>query len=296
MAPRAASNLVIDTALGLATWMGRAWMRLPPRGGVTITRNVPYGPLPRHRLDVYAPARPRGLRVLYVHGGSFRTCSKESHTYVGRALAREGVHVYSIDYGLAPEYPYPVAHHDAFMAYRWLVEGPARGEPVVTAGDSAGANVALSIAVTSLQGGDPQLGDVAAPQAVACLSGLLRVHGSAQAYSDDPVVHARLAQIEVDFLDGCIRAPLAEPLQAIEADPSLAERLPPVFVALGEQDAIARDSHELAAVLQPERCALHSYPDQGHAFMISPFRPASAQCWADLVAFLERFFGADSGS
>jgi acetyl esterase/lipase len=292
------SNTVIDAVLGLATLAGRAWMLVPPGGGVTVTRNVPYGPLPRHRLDVYSPARPRGIRLLYIHGGSFRCCSKESHSYVGRALAQAGVHVYSIDYGLAPAFPYPVAHLDALAAYRWLLAGPGRDSTVVTAGDSAGANVALSIAVACAGG----LEDAAAaeglrvPDAVACLSGLLGVRGRADAYRDNAVVHARLAQIEADFLDGCADAPLAEPLRAIEAGGTWTERLPPVFIAVGDQDGIAHDSHALADRLPAESHELRIYAEQGHAFMISPFRAASARCWADLVAFLDRFFGAESGT
>lgn len=290
---RAPSNIVIDAALSIATLAGRAWMLIPPKHGVSVTRNVPYGPDARHRLDVYTPAAPRGIRLLYIHGGSFRTCSKESHTYVGRTLAAAGIHVYSIDYGLAPQHPYPVAHHDAFRAYRWLCEGPGRGEVLVTGGDSAGGNVAMTIAVAGAGGfaDVPEAQGIEPPQAVLCLSGLLRVRGSADAYRHNEVAHARLAQIEDDFLAGQGDAPLAEPLSAIERG-AQADSLPPVFIANGERDPIGADSHALADALSTGRFELRDYPAQGHAFMISPFRSASERCWKDAVAFLDRFFGA----
>ena len=289
---RAPSNIVIDAALGIATIAGRVWMLIPPKHGVTVTRNVPYGPEARHRLDVYTPAQPRGIRLLYIHGGSFRTCSKESHTYVGRTLAAAGIHVYSIQYGLAPRYPYPVAHHDALQAYRWLCEGPGCGDSIITGGDSAGGNVAMSIAVAGAGGfaDIPEAQGIEPPSAVLCLSGLLRVRGSADAYRHNEVARARLAQIEEDFLAGQSDAPLAEPLSAIE-DGALAESLPPVFIANGERDPIGADSHALADALPAERHELRDYAEQGHAFMISPFKEASGRCWADVVAFLDRFFG-----
>lgn len=290
---RAPSNIVIDAALGVATLAGRIWMLVPPKHGITVTRNVPYGPEARHRLDVYTPAHPRGVRLLYVHGGSFRTCSKESHTHVGRTLAAAGIHVYSIDYGLAPRYPYPVAHTDALQAYRWLCEGPGRGDAIITGGDSAGGNVAMTIAIAGVGGfaDVPEAQGVEPPKAVLCLSGLLRIRGSADAYRHNEIARARLAQIEEDFLAGRHDAPLAEPLSAIERG-SLAEALPPVFIANGERDPIGADSHALAEALAADRCELHDYAAQGHAFMISPFRQAADRCWADIVAFLDRFFGS----
>ena len=293
---RTPSNLVIDAALGLATLAGRAWMLFPPKSGVSISRNLPYGPAGRHRLDVYTPTEPRGVHVLFIHGGSFRTCSKESHTYVGRTLAAAGIHVYAIDYGLAPEFPYPTAHEDGLLAWRWLTQGRAREGVVATAGDSAGANVALSIAVACLGGfGDvPAARDLRTPDAVLSLSGLLRVRGSAQAYQDNAIAHARLAQIETDFLGPLRDAPLAEPLDAIEAGGPWLDALPPVFIAVGDEDGIARDSHALDRALQGRKATLHTYPEQGHAFMISPFREASARCWADAVAFFDRFLGGGS--
>lgn len=286
---RAPSNIVIDTILGFASLAGRAWMLLPPGEGVAITRNVPYGPHARHRLDVYTPAEPRGIHLLFVHGGSFRTCSKESHTHVGRVLAAAGIHVYSIDYGLAPAHPYPTAHEDGLLAYRWLSAGPGRGQSVVTGGDSAGANVALSLAVLCAggHGAKHTREDLRVPDGVLCLSGLLRVRGSADACRHDAIAHARLAQIETDFLGGIEHAPLAEPLRAIEKGGTWLEDLPPVFVATGARDPIARDSHALVEAL-PSQADLRMYEEQGHAFMISPFREASVRCWADTVAFLAR--------
>ncbi|MCR9162988.1 MAG: alpha/beta hydrolase [Nannocystaceae bacterium] len=280
---RALSNVVIDATLGLASLAGRVWMSIPPSDGTSIARNIPYGPEPRHRLDVYTPTQSLGFDVLYVHGGSFRTCSKESHTYVGRVLAAAGIRVWMIDYGLAPRFPYPVAHDDARLAYTWLRGGLSRGRSVAVAGDSAGGNVVLSLAIEAcggFAGVEPLLPP---PEAVVCLSGLLRVRGSARAYAEHRVARNRLAQIESDYLGDIEDAARAEPLAAL-ADFDRTRELPPVFVAVGDEDPIAADSHALAGHL-PD-AMLREYAGQGHAFMISPFRKASSRCWADVVDFL----------
>lgn len=229
--------------------------------------------------------------MLFIHGGSFRTCSKETHQYAARALVQQGLHVYVIDYGLAPRHPYPVAHHDAFTAYRWLAEGPGRGARLATAGDSAGANMALSVAVTLADERRtercPPLRGMPMPSAVICHSGLLRVRGSARAYRDDPLARARLTRIEQDYLGSEEDPWLAEPLAAIETTDDWVDRLPPIFIGVGDRDPIVRDSEALWGALP--RAAPHRivrYPGKGHAFMISPLSRTAAKCWSDTGDFL----------
>lgn len=285
-------NLAIDAALDLTHLVGRACIALPPSGGTRRTRNVRYGPEPRHRLDIYTPREPRDLHVLFVHGGSFRRCSKESHQFVAHTLASLGLHVYIIDYGLAPRHRYPTAHHDAYLAYRWLARGPGRGHPLVPAGDSAGANIALSIAVSRLarRPSDipPMLRDTPMPRAVICGSGLFRVRGRAHAYRDAPVARARLMQIERDYLGPAVDPWLAEPLAALSAATLDRETtpLPPVFIAVGERDPIGRDSEQLAEALPAGHHRTVRYPGQGHAFMVTPLSTAATRCWRDALEFL----------
>lgn len=52
--------------------------------------------------------------------------------------------VLSLDYRLAPEYPYPAALEDTLAVVDALTTGPDGARPLVLAGDSAGANLALS--------------------------------------------------------------------------------------------------------------------------------------------------------
>ncbi len=58
--------------------------------------------------------------------------------------------VVSVDYRLAPEYSFPVAHQDSFTALKWVVNNIAAygGNPadLLVAGDSAGGNLSACMA------------------------------------------------------------------------------------------------------------------------------------------------------
>ena len=69
-------------------------MARPERHGIEVLRDLPYlgDSHVRHRLDIYRPIQrstPCPV-VLYIHGGGFRTLSKETHWLFGLAWARRG--------------------------------------------------------------------------------------------------------------------------------------------------------------------------------------------------------------
>jgi len=109
---------------------------------------------------LYTPSLSRGPLLVFFHGGGFMYGDLESHDPICRFLAeRSGVRVLAIDYRLAPEQPFPAAYDDALSAYRWVVEhadelgvDPAR---LAVGGDSAGANLAIGVAVEAARTGLP---------------------------------------------------------------------------------------------------------------------------------------------
>lgn len=91
--------------------------------------------------------------VLYFHGGGFVLGSLDSHQIVtARIAADTGFDVIAIDYRLAPEHRVPAAHDDcmavtlAALERRLPFDSPV-GATLLLAGDSAGANLAASVAI-----------------------------------------------------------------------------------------------------------------------------------------------------
>jgi acetyl esterase/lipase len=82
--------------------------------------------------------------ILYLHGGAYCVGSPWTHRALISYLAQSaGLPVFAADYRLSPEHPFPAAVEDAVSVYRSLVEM----RPVVIAGDSAGAGLALACAL-----------------------------------------------------------------------------------------------------------------------------------------------------
>ncbi|KAI0675288.1 alpha/beta-hydrolase [Trametes maxima] len=91
--------------------------------------------------------------ILDFPGGGFVSMTPEHHEERLRAWAvRTGKPVLSIDYGKAPEYPYPFSIDECFDVYRVLVETSGmvigmsgRELNIICTGDSAGAHIAVCV-------------------------------------------------------------------------------------------------------------------------------------------------------
>lgn len=86
--------------------------------------------------------------ILYFHGGGFVMGDLDSHHQLCLSISGGlGLPLISVDYRLAPEYPWPAAPDDAEAAARWLVTNASdvfniKLKGLIFAGDSAGANLA----------------------------------------------------------------------------------------------------------------------------------------------------------
>jgi hormone-sensitive lipase len=93
----------------------------------------------------------RNALVIHVHGGGFIAMSSNSHeNYLRKWCNQLEVPVISIDYGLAPENPYPKALDDVWQAYNWILNYSSQEfgislDKIILVGDSAGGNLVLSL-------------------------------------------------------------------------------------------------------------------------------------------------------
>lgn len=120
----------------------------------TLQADVPYGPEPRHRLDIYLPTRPAATPapvVVFFYGGTWREGSRKDYLFVGEALASRGIMAVVADYQLYPAVTYPSFLHDSAKAVAWTARHIAGlgGDPnkLFVMGHSAGGYNAAMVAL-----------------------------------------------------------------------------------------------------------------------------------------------------
>ena len=95
--------------------------------------------------------------VVWLHGGGWVVGDLDTHDPVCRAVAnRLGGTVVAVDYRLAPEHPHPAPLEDSLAAVRWAAHRWPTA-PLVVAGDSAGAGLAVGVALRCRDEGGPVL-------------------------------------------------------------------------------------------------------------------------------------------
>lgn len=111
--------------------------------------NVPNGdfPVPVRLYQPYGATKEPGPTLIYIHGGGFVTCSVDSHEGICLRIASgSGYRVLSVDYRLAPQYPYPAGPDDCEAVVKWVLDGYGADHGIdrqrlALGGDSAGGNM-----------------------------------------------------------------------------------------------------------------------------------------------------------
>ena len=128
-----------------------------PYAGVTVTRDMRYGPADRNFLDIFVGDGAAGKRpvLVFVHGGGFTGGNKSTpgspfYDNVPLWAARNGLVGVNITYRLAPEHPWPAGPQDVAAALEWVRNNIARyggdASTITLFGHSAGATHAGSYA------------------------------------------------------------------------------------------------------------------------------------------------------
>ena len=200
---------------------------------------------------------------VYLHGGGYTMGSLNSHRNLVANLSRAaGIRALSVDYGLAPEAPFPKAVEDAVAAMKYVyAQGIAPGR-VIVAGDSAGGGLtaATLIALRDRCIELPAAGVMISPWLDLTQSGAtMESHAAA-----DPMVSADLlGKCSAAYLNGHdAKDPLASPLYA---DPS---KLPPLLIHVGTAEVLLDDARrfEKAARSAGVDATLEEWDDMIHVW------------------------------
>ncbi len=293
---------------GLARVVAKLPIAQPARHNVEVSRDVPYlrSGLVQHTCDIYRPTNADGPTplVVYVHGGAFRALSKDTHWIMGLSLARRGLCVVVPNYRLAPEHRYPAGSADAAAAIAFARDNAARygadPERMALLGESAGANIALGIAVGV--GWDipaahlDEIRDIEF-KAVVPMCGVFQVGDAARFRRADPGFHwffnDRVEELSswLPQRDGEVfEDPIASPLPFLETAGAPVRPVPPMMIPVGGGDFLVDDHRRLKVALDRHGVVneLDVYGREPHAFHAFVWRKEAARCWNDTASFLTR--------
>jgi len=228
---------------------GREYWNLDaPDVAEIIDTRVP-GPVGDIPVRVYRPDDQRPLPALvYLHGGGWVVGNLDTHDKIMRLLALgSGAAIVGVDYRLAPEHKFPTAFEESLAAVEQVRDQGAQWgiDPrrLAVGGDSAGANLAVAVAI-ALKQSDPTL--LALLLLVYGVFGL-RDSSSQRVYGERPDC---LSNEDMAYYYGCyLRGPddWHDPrFQVLCADLS---GLPPAFIAAAGMDLLLDDSVAMHALM-----------------------------------------------
>ena len=195
--------------------------------------------------------------IFHIHGGGFISMSSRCHeNYTRRWAMQTSVPILSVDYRLAPEFPYPAALDDVWQAYIWTIKYAKKHlgtsyagvdpKKIICAGDSAGGNLILALCIRAIESGVrvpdglllayPALNldlEAATPSYLLSLEDLMLSHSMLQLCASHYLRPGSDPKSD----------PLITPLVASDA---VLSRLPPVRMMVGTKDPLQDDCWRLA--------------------------------------------------
>ena len=216
-----------------------------------------------------------------IHGGAFVLGGGELCKMTGVTTASQmGARVWSLDYRMAPDHPFPTPLDDLLAAYRVLLEEHRPGE-IIMGGASAGGNLAATLLLRAKDE------DLPMPAAVVFNTGAFDTTGSGDSWQTNEGLDnllSRSAQPCVDLHAGGHdpRHPYLSPLFGDVAG------FPPAIFATGTRDMLLSDNvrmhrHLRAAGVPAE---LHVWEASGHGGFLG-MAPEDADRFAELRRFVD---------
>lgn len=231
--------------------------------------------------------------LLYLHGGGYFGCSAKTHRPITVWFAMHGFRVFSPNYRLAPENPFPAAVDDAVAVYRGLLADGHSPQNLVAAGDSAGGGLTLSLMLTLRAAGTPLPAAAAlfSPWTDLAATGeSIRTNASrcAMFNGEDIGPSARYYLGSADPRD-----PLASPLYADLSG------LPPLLIHVGADECLRDDSTRVAEKARAAggRVELRIWPVVPHAWQLAvQILPEARQSLRESAEFLRKHAAPESST
>jgi acetyl esterase/lipase len=226
--------------------------------------------------------------LLYFHGGAWVYGSPASYRgMVGQLARAAGVKALSVEYRLAPQYPFPIPLEDCLAAYRWLLGQGYAPNKIALGGDSAGGNLVLAALLALRDAGDPM------PAAAVCLSPATDLTCSGESMRT-----RREREVLLNHLVSSANNPGVVPYYAAGhdlRDPLLSplfgdlRGLPPILIHVGDDEILLSDSTQFVerACAAGVDARVVVWPAMWHVFqMHAPLMPEARESLRQLGEFI----------
>ncbi len=244
------------------------------------------------KAERYCPKTTPSGTILWFHGGGFVAGSVGLERRVAAArAAASNCDTYSVDYRLAPQYPFPAALEDAVLAYRAVLDRGADPSTTILTGGSAGACLALGTLLKIRELGLPQPAGAVLlwPYADFTFSG-----ETIQTNAEIDMVPIR----DLSHVWGPAYVGTADPADPL-VSPALADLtgLPPLLIIAGGAESLLSCAERIAANARRDGvdARLTVYPEKVHGWMILPKLPATTQAIEEIDQWIYDRLDSDHG-
>jgi acetyl esterase/lipase len=209
--------------------------------------------------------------IFYCHGGGYMTGSCMYAREITTKLSKYNrCKVFSFNYRLAPEHPYPAALEDAYKAWEYVLSLGYEPKHITIAGDSAGGNLALCLTLLLKEKNEPLA------KCLVLFSPWTDMTSSGDSYHANEVLDPIL---DNDYIKRAANCYLG---QACATDPFVSpifadlRGFPPVYIQVGTNEILYDDSYSLYTKLLKDNvyAKLDTFQGMWHVFQMSPIKVA----------------------
>jgi len=122
------------------------------RSSLRHRANLAYGSTEDERLDIFPAARAGAPILVFIHGGAWRSLSKEDSCYAAPAFVAAGVNFVALNFANIPKVRLPDMVAQVRRGVAWVYRNARElgGDPnrLYVAGHSSGGHLAASVLVT----------------------------------------------------------------------------------------------------------------------------------------------------
>lgn len=254
------------------------WMK--PQKGTIVTRATIAG-VP---VDEIVNSNNPKKTILYMHGGGFVYGTNKVHMHMLSLLSKyANAKILAVDYSMSPENKYPVALDEVFKVYIDLVK---TNQEIYVAGDSAGGNLALCLAIKLRDQ------DIQPPKKVVLLSPSTDATFSNEYFEKNAKKDPMISKDKLEFfLDAYV------PKDIDRKDPKISpifaelSNLPPTLLHAGNDEIMFGDSYFVHEKIVESGGESELYVGRGmwHVWhLFSRYAPEARHALKLIAEFLEK--------